>query len=970
MPGSTSWKWVTAGGLCQAKKMETVVVTNIVPGSVQISTSPKWKSDALCGAGGNYRYITGTITSSGNSATIAPIVSDSGGFSDSNEMGCCNNDLRNGSISYSYYYDNGVGGGGGGGNAGVNGSCGTTSNSCTSGTMSASNLPDGIYHYWDCLGSGGGANAYSCSFLIPPAASNGVCGTTQQYTCIPQGTLNINQMTETATAYNWICRGFNGGTSANCTFAKTPPPPDTSCGTANGKKYPATATSYGSDTFCGPGNYSAPASVAFPDPGGYHLWTCANNPAQTNNIICRADRAAATAVVNGVCSAVGLVNICDAGTSVVLPETSTNYLWNCTGSGGGTTANCFHEKTVVPPPVVITASQCGTAQKAYLSTDTAYSGTLCSIGNSYPPNKSYWPTPGTYIPAFPTTGGSSAWWCVGSSGADAQCTATRAAAPATPLCGTTLNTCSPGTFVDSPDTATDYIWNCTNPGATSKVCTLPIPTSSATLTTNSCEPNIPGRIRITWSPIAGASTYQILNNGVDFASVPNTRLYYDFNNGAGVSNVFTVRGLINGTTWSAPTNGVSLPTPAAPTIPVVTTNPINNGDALAPSQKFYLTGRATVSYPTSYYLKMDFYYKLNPTDAWTLSTSTTINQSQLSRVGQFSLGQFTADSTPGDHIVYYKVVAYPSCIADFTNQSSTYIGQATYKVQVAAKNGSCSTTINLCSSGTFADVDDTAAKYLWNCVGETALGGTTDNCSQDIVLTQATCGTATGNYGILQNFPAGPYCSLGNPIPNPPGNPVANSPSIWTCSGPGLIISGTCQATRSAADLAMCNPDVAKNFGYSEPFPASGYCSLGGSTPVSPANPTASHSANWDCGGPGFTTVSCSATREPQPTCSLISPGTKINIGRNSVWESATLLPCPNCTKTWSFTDSNNINPRTISVTNPTNYTLNTIFSTTGLKNVKVVINGTASDALATTINCTATAASTVVLEGGNGREI
>ena len=57
-------------------------------------------------------------------------------------------------------------------------------------------------------------------------------------------------------------------------------------------------------------------------------------------------------------------------------------------------------------------------------------------------------------------------------------------------------------------------------------------------------------------------------------------------------------------------------------------------------------------------------------------------------------------------------------------------------------------------------------------------------------------------------------------------------------------------------------------------------------------------------------------------------------------------------------------------MTNPTNYTLNTIFSTTGLKNVKVVINGTASDALATTINCTATAASTVVLEGGNGREI
>ena len=45
-------------------------------------------------------------------------------------------------------------------------------------------------------------------------------------------------------------------------------------------------------------------------------------------------------------------------------------------------------------------------------------------------------------------------------------------------------------------------------------------------------------------------------------------------------------------------------------------------------------------------------------------------------------------------------------------------------------NGSCSTTLNQCTAGTFSDITDTSTNYLWSCLGSN--GGTTASCSLPI----------------------------------------------------------------------------------------------------------------------------------------------------------------------------------------------------------------------------------------------
>jgi hypothetical protein len=68
----------------------------------------------------------------------------------------------------------------------VNGSCGTTQNICTSGTLSGSSQ-NSTQYIWSCLGSGGGTNA-SCSLNIPsvpvenvPVAQPGTCSTVSYF---------------------------------------------------------------------------------------------------------------------------------------------------------------------------------------------------------------------------------------------------------------------------------------------------------------------------------------------------------------------------------------------------------------------------------------------------------------------------------------------------------------------------------------------------------------------------------------------------------------------------------------------------------------------------------------------------------------------------------------------------------------------------------------------------------------------
>jgi len=64
---------------------------------------------------------------------------------------------------------------------------------------------------------------------------------------------------------------------------------DGSCGTANGKTYPYSASSYGSDTQCASGTST---NTAFPAAGGSVSWVCNGINGGTNSGTCSASRGA------------------------------------------------------------------------------------------------------------------------------------------------------------------------------------------------------------------------------------------------------------------------------------------------------------------------------------------------------------------------------------------------------------------------------------------------------------------------------------------------------------------------------------------------------------------------------------------------------------------------------------------------------------------------------------------------------
>lgn len=120
-----------------------------------------------------------------------------------------------------------------------------------------------------------------------------------------------------------------------------------SCGTA-AKTYSASDTAY-SGTYCFLGS-PTPTTPSFPDQGGSTTWTC---PVSSGSpMSCTATR---TLPVNGVCgtangkvynmtvTSYGSDTICSSGTydTPSFPtQSNITVSWTCTGTGGGTSANC------------------------------------------------------------------------------------------------------------------------------------------------------------------------------------------------------------------------------------------------------------------------------------------------------------------------------------------------------------------------------------------------------------------------------------------------------------------------------------------------------------------------------------------------------------------------------------------------------------------------------------------------------
>jgi len=108
------------------------------------------------------------------------------------------------------------------------------------------------------------------------------------------------------------------------------------------------------------------------------------------------------------------------------PAAGSSTTWTCAGSGTPhTDATCTATRAAAP-----VTGTCGTAATSYAYNATAFSGTMCGLGNGVT-------TPATVT--FPAQGSSVTWTCGGSNGGGSSptCTATRAAAPVIGACSTT-----------------------------------------------------------------------------------------------------------------------------------------------------------------------------------------------------------------------------------------------------------------------------------------------------------------------------------------------------------------------------------------------------------------------------------------------------------------------------------------------------------------------------------------------------
>jgi hypothetical protein len=392
----------------------------------------------------------------------------------------------------------------------INGVCGTANNKtysaattnygsdtqCSVGTSSNTNFPAaGGSVVWNCFGQNGGSNATCSANRSALTVINGACGTANNktypfsatgYGSDTQCSAGISSNTNfpaAGSSISWTCLGQNGGSNATCNANRGVEVLSGTCGTANGKTYPANTTSFGSDTQCAIGT---PSNTNFPNQGGSTSWTCLGQNGGSS-ASCSASRSAQA--VDATCGSAARSYaysetsfsgaFCSTGTAnpsnPSFPNQGSSTSWTCLGQNGGANATCTATRTMNQA----VNGQCGSSNNG--SFVNAPTGNLCVQGDATAvtsdssnwlwscnglnggsnmqcsatkiilPNpvngqcgtasKTYTYTENNFTgsfcaqgsvnpanPVFPSQGGSTVWTCVGQNGGnDVTCTASRGA---------------------------------------------------------------------------------------------------------------------------------------------------------------------------------------------------------------------------------------------------------------------------------------------------------------------------------------------------------------------------------------------------------------------------------------------------------------------------------------------------------------------------------------------------------------
>lgn len=180
------------------------------------------------------------------------------------------------------------------------------------------------------------------------------------------------------------------------------------------------------------------------DSSSHYLWQCTGSGQTGTNASCSI--LASSIPVVAQCSP--SINSCIAGTYSDLPDQATQFVWACLGAGSGSNAVCSANK---PPTALRVNGECGQ------NVNTCAKGLPVDVDD----------TTTTYR-----------WACNGlNEGTSITCQVNKTTQPSiySGVCAATLNNCTSGIFEDVTDTATHNLWKCNGNNGTSGTCSIAKP---------------------------------------------------------------------------------------------------------------------------------------------------------------------------------------------------------------------------------------------------------------------------------------------------------------------------------------------------------------------------------------------------------------------------------------------------------------------------------------------------------------
>ncbi len=304
-------------------------------------------------------------------------------------------------------------------NYGTTGQCGNTANSCTSGYLS-NTIYNGGHTYWSCTGTNNVAVSCSAYGTNNNYGTTGQCGTTVN-SCI-SGT--FYDTTDYGNYAYWNCTGSNG-TAVSCSVYNYNNNYN-NCGVG---QYYSGNMCLGCTTKPSNGYYTTTGTCDWTCNSGYYRSgnTCLSN---YNNTYC----AAGQYLSGNTCYS------CGTAPWNAYYITAGSCTWTC-NSGYYKSGN-----TCVSNYNYGTTAQCSTIANSCI---TGYASNLSMTGNySY-------------------------WNCNGTNGTAVSCSAyNNNYYGTTGQCGTTVNSCISGTFYDTTDYGNYAYWNCAGSNGTAVSCSV------------------------------------------------------------------------------------------------------------------------------------------------------------------------------------------------------------------------------------------------------------------------------------------------------------------------------------------------------------------------------------------------------------------------------------------------------------------------------------------------------------------